>query len=76
VVKGCSFDSLYFCWKMNLPQTIVYLRNAPIVVESSTGSGELLTLPPAPGVSALQDTGSAGAGSGGVAHTTEAMSGE
>ena len=28
VVKGCSFDSVYFCWKMNLPTAIVYLREA------------------------------------------------
>ena len=28
VVKGCSFDTVYFCWKMNLPEANVYLRNA------------------------------------------------
>ena len=43
VVKGCNFDSLYFCWKMNLPQTNVYLRNAapapavPVPAPSPTG---------------------------------------
>ena len=39
VVKGCSFDSLYFCWKMNLPHTNMYLRNpapAPVPVPAPT----------------------------------------
>jgi hypothetical protein len=22
---GCSFDCLYYCWKMNLPRDIIFL---------------------------------------------------
>ena len=26
-LKGCSFDCLYFCYKMNLPRDIIFLEN-------------------------------------------------